>query len=139
MERLPTMSTLNTLSRGFTAGAVGAVANVIFVILAGTMGLIAAMGIALPAPPMPEFLYKQIVWGGLFGLLFAVPFVKGNWVLRGLVIGLIASLVLLFIFLPKAGAGIAGLNAGTMTPVLVLIANSVWGLVAAWFYERLAR
>ncbi len=132
------MSVLNALSRAFTAGAVGAVANVIFVVLAGMIGLIAAMGIGFPAPPLPEFLYKQMVWGGLFGLLFATPYVKGSWIARGLVVGLIASLAALFIFLPRAGAGVAGLDAGAMTPVLVLIANSIWGLVAAWFYDRSA-
>jgi len=132
------MSALNALARGFTAGAIGAVANVIFVILAGTAGLIAAMGIGFPAPPLPEFLYKQVVWGGLFGLLFAAPLLKGSWIGRGLMVGLIASLAAFFIFLPMAGAGIAGLNAGVMTPVLVLIANSIWGLAAAWFYDRSA-
>ena len=132
------MSALNALSRGFTAGAVGGVVNVIFVALAGMTGLIAAMGIGLPAPALPAFLYKQMVWGGLFGLLFVAPFVKDSWILRGVIVGLIASLAALFIFLPMAGAGIAGLNAGTLTPVLVLVANSVWGLVAAWFYDRSA-
>lgn len=132
------MSALNALSRGFTAGAVGAVANVIFVVLAGMTGIIAAMGIDFPVPPLLAFLYKQVVWGGLFGLLFAAPFVKGSWIVRGLMVGLIASLAALFIFLPMAGAGMAGVNAGAMIPVLALIANSIWGLVAAWFYDRSA-
>ncbi len=133
------MTVFNALARGFTAGAVGAVANVAFVAVAGMIGLIAAMGIGFPAPELPVFLYKQMVWGGLFGLLFAAPFIKGTWVTRGLVVGLIASLAALFIFLPLRGAGIAALNAGTLTPVLVLIANSVWGLAAAWFYDKSAR
>jgi hypothetical protein len=132
------MTAFNALCRGFTAGAVGGVANVIFVVLAGITGLIAAMGIGFPAPELPAFLYKQMVWGGLFGLLFVTPYVKGSWIVRGLVVGLIASLAALFIFLPMAGVGIAGLNAGVLTPVLVLIANSVWGLVAAWVYDRSA-
>lgn len=132
------MAALNALSRGFTAGAAGGVANAIVVALAGMTGLIAAMGIGFPAPEFPAFLYKQMVWGGFFGLLLVAPVVRDNWALRGLIVGLIASLAALFIFLPMAGAGIAALNAGALTPVLVLVVNSVWGLVAAWFYAKSA-
>ena len=35
----------------------------------------------------------------------------------------------------EQGPGLAGLNLGTMMPVLVLLANAVWGLVAAWWYS----
>lgn len=130
---------LTPLSRGFTAGAVGGAANVAFIALAGSAGLIAAMGIALPAPALPAFLYKQMVWGGLFGLIFALPALKGSWIARGLIVGLLASLAALFVFLPMAGAGMGALNPGILTPVLVLVANSVWGLVAAWVYDRSGR
>ena len=133
------MALLNPLARGFTAGAVGGAANVAFIALAGSAGIIAAMGIALPAPALPAFLYKQMVWGGLFGLIFALPVIKGSWIARGLIVGLLASLAALFVFLPMAGAGMGALNPGVLTPVLVLIANSVWGLVAAWFYDRSGR
>lgn len=133
------MTALNRLARGFTAGAVGGAANVAFIALAGAAGIIAAMGIALPAPALPAFLYKQMVWGGFFGLIFALPVIKGSWVVRGLVVGLLASLAALFIFLPMAGAGMGALNPGVLTPVLVLVANSVWGLVAAWVYDKSAK
>jgi len=130
------MTALNPLARGFTAGAIGGAANVAFIALAGSAGLIAAMGIDLPAPALPAFLYKQMVWGGFFGLIFALPALKGSWIARGLIVGLLASLAALFVFLPRAGAGMGALNPGALTPVLVLVANSVWGLVAAWVYDK---
>jgi UDP-N-acetylglucosamine:LPS N-acetylglucosamine transferase len=130
------MAVFNPLARGFTAGAVGGAANVAFLVAAGAAGIIAAMGITFHMPALPAFLYKQMVWGGIFGLLFAPSVLKGGWVLRGLIIGLAPSVVALFYFLPLAGVGMAGLNLGTMTPVLVLVANSVWGVVAAWVYDH---
>jgi hypothetical protein len=133
------MTALNPLARGFAAGALGGAANVAFIVLAGSAGLIAAMGIALPAPALPAFLYKQMVWGGFFGLIFALPVIKGSWIARGLIVGLLASLAALFVFLPMAGAGMGALNPGALTPVLVLVANSVWGLVAAWVYDLSSR
>ncbi|MDJ0893634.1 MAG: hypothetical protein QNJ92_00715 [Alphaproteobacteria bacterium] len=133
------MTLLQKLSLGFTAGALGAVANVVFVWLVVSAGIAAAAGITLPGPPpLPGFLYKQIVWGGLWGFLFVAPILSRSWWQRGLVVGLLASLVALFVFIPQTPLGTAGLNAGAMFPVLVLLANSVWGLAAAWWYARTA-
>lgn len=130
------------LSLGFAAGGVGAIANVAFVAIAAATGLIAAMGISMAPPPMPAFLYKQIVWGGIFGMAFAFPAISRSWIRGGLLVGLAASLVALFIVFPSVtvdgrGPGMAGLNAGQLMPVLVLVANSIWGLAAAWWYRRM--
>ncbi|NIA71228.1 hypothetical protein HBA54_21750 [Pelagibius litoralis] len=133
----------NQISLGFAAGSLGALANVGFLIAAGAGGLIAAMSIQLPEPALPAFLYKQVAWGGLWGILLAVPLLGGNWVVRGLILSLLASAATLFFFFPMLtsgdqGPGMAGLNLGTLTPVLVLVANAVWGLVAAWWYSLAA-
>jgi hypothetical protein len=51
---------------------------------------------------------------------------------KGLVLSLGPSLVQLFwVFPMKAGKGVMGLELGTLTPLLVLIFNAVWGLAAA--------
>ena len=134
------------MSLAFTAGAIGAVANVVFVAILAALGITAMLGIESPRPPMPGFLYKQVVWGGLWGLLLVLPLLRGNWWLRGLVLGFFASLAAMLIFLPQihmpAGAPFAspgqfGLGWGEMMPLLILVANSVWGLAAAWWYAFL--
>jgi len=136
------MNHLRNLSRGFAAGALGGLANVVFIVIAGALGITVLLGINAPAPALPAFLYKQITWGGLWGLLLVAPFLKNSWWQRGLLLGLAASLVALFIVFPAhttadgKGPGLLGLNAGTLMPLLVLLANSVWGLVAAYWYER---
>ncbi len=136
------------LSLGFAAGALGAVANVAFVAIVAGLGISAALDIQAPRPPMPAFLYKQIVWGGLWGFLLVLPVLSGKWWQRGLILGLLASLVAMLIFLPRIvmpptapfpSPGIFGLGWGAMMPVLILVANSVWGLVSAWWYARMTR
>lgn len=136
------------LSHAFAAGAMGALANVAFVAIVGALGIVAALGIESPRPAMPAFLYKQIAWGGLWGFLLVLPWLKGNWWLRGLVLGLLASLVAMLYFIPRIqlppeapldAPGYFGLGWGTLFPVLVLVANSVWGLVAAGWYARMTR
>lgn len=137
------MKLLNQISLGFAAGSLGAAANVGFLAAAGAGGLIAVMNIQLPELPYPAFLYKQIAWGGLWGILLAVPVLTGGWFLRGLLLSLLASAATLFVFFPmqtldEQGPGLAGLNLGDLMPVLVLVANAVWGLVAAWWYSFLS-
>lgn len=133
------------LSLAFSAGAVGALANIAFLALAGALGLVAALGIDSPKPPMPGFLYKQMVWGGLWGFIFLLPIPDWSWWLRGLLFGLLASLSTMVIFMPMihlppgsvfADPGYFGLGWGALMPVLVLGANSAWGLVAAHWYQR---
>ena len=58
-------------------------------------------------------------------------------VVIGLIIGLLPAALVLFYFLPQRGAGIFGLNAGPLVPVIVIFMNSVvWGMAAA-FWEKL--
>jgi len=132
------MFNFKSISRGFAAGAIGGVANVVALAIFGKLGITAAMGIHMPPPALPAFLYTQMVWGGLWGLLFVTPLMKDSWWQRGIVIGLLASVAALFYFIPRGPAGMAGLNAGTLTPLLVVIVNTVWGLVASWWYEKTA-
>lgn len=133
------MSSLQKLSRGFTGGAVGGIANVIAIIILVKLGIVDLMGIKMPPPAHPNLLlYKQIAWGGLWGLLLITPVLKDSWWQRGLLLGILASAAALFYFMPATPAGMMGLNAGALTWLLVLIVNSVYGLVAGWWYERSA-
>lgn len=129
---------LRNLSLGFTAGGVGGAINAAFLYAVVAFGISAALGLGGLAFDYPQFLYKQVVWGGIWGLAFALPILAGSsWVVRGLVIGFVSSLVLFFVVFPSIpdGPGVAGLGLGNMMPVLVLVANSIWGLVAAKWYE----
>lgn len=127
---------LKNLAIAFTAGAIGGLVNVILLTIFNKAGITSLMGLELPAPALPGFLYKQMVWGGLWGLLLVAPVLMGKWWLRGLLLGLAASLVAMAVLFPQTPLGMFGLNKGPMMPVLVLIVNAGFGLAAGWFYDR---
>jgi hypothetical protein len=55
---------------------------------------------------------------------------------RGLVFSLAPTIVQLFVVFPeKTAAGVMGLGLGALTPLVVLAANAIWGLVAAGWYR----
>lgn len=120
---------ITRLSVGFTAGAVGAIANSLAVQLAGML----RPGTAVP-PFTPAWIYQRLVWGGLFGLLLALPILRGRPVLQGLVISLAPSVARLTVFAPPDAAASVG------NIVQVFVFNAIWGVVAAlWYHAALGR
>jgi hypothetical protein len=113
---------------------VGALANGAALWAAGASGLTRALGVEIAPAPTPAWLYARIVWGGIWGLLFLLPLAPQRWVAQGLALSLFPSLVQLLVIFPyRAHAGLLGLRHGTLTPLVVLAANAVWGLAAsAW-------
>lgn len=122
------------LSVCFAAGIVGGLANSIFLWGAGYFGLSASMGVNIAPVWSPPWLYQRLVWGGIWGMLFLLPLFRRSILLRGILFGIAPSLVqLLWVFPMMLDKGMFGLSLGAMTPVYVLIANSVWGVTAAWW------
>lgn len=125
-------SVLRALAVGYAAGAVGALANSVALWAAGQAGLTAALGVAIAPALTPAWLQPRLVWGGLFGLGLALPWPAAAWVRRGLLLSLAPSAVQLFVVFPwKTGHGLLGLDLGLLTPLVVLVANAVWGVVAS--------
>lgn len=76
-----------------------------------------------------EFLYRQMMWGGFWGLAFLLPLMANNWILRGAVWGAAATAAALFYFavVPVSAANIS----------IGLVVNSgTWGLPASWLYRH---
>ena len=132
------MSLARSLSLAFSAGALGGLANSLAVWAFGALGITQAVGVAIAPALTAAWLYPRIVWGGLWGLLLVLP-LSFDWFRRGLVLSLAPSAVQLFVVFPLvAGKGTLGLELGPATPVLVLVFNAVWGVVASFWY-RLGR
>ena len=128
------------LSLVFAAGAVGAVAKSVALWAAGASGLSDALGVRIAPALTPAWLYPRIVWGGLWGLLFLLPLASQRWVAQGLALSLFPSLFQLFVVFPyRTTAGPLGTGLGTLTPVLVLAVNAVWGLTASAWLRATAR
>ena len=123
---------LQKLSLYFAAGSLGGLVNSVAAWLCGVYGVSAALHVASSPRLTPGWLYPRIVWGGLWGLLFLIPMVKSRFVLRGLIVSLGPTAAQLFYFYPNVlSKGMWGAKLGTLTPLLVLLLNAVWGVTAA--------
>lgn len=120
------------VSLTFAAGVLGGLANSLAVWLFGAVGLTGLLGVALAPELTPAWLYPRLVWGGLWGWLFLLPRPKLTYSSRGIIFSLGPSLVQILVVFPlKAHKGVGGIELGTLTPLLVLFFNVVWGLVTA--------
>jgi len=121
-----------TISMVFAAGCLGALVNSLAVWILGDLGINAAFGVKIAPVLTPQWLYPRIVWGGIWGFLFLLPLMRSRILSRGIIFGLGPTLVQLFVVFPlKAGRGYMGLDLGTLTPLLVFIVNTIWGIATA--------
>ena len=117
----------------FAAGCLGAVANSLCLWLAGDFGITRALGVSIAPHLSPGWLYPRIVWGGIWGLIFVLPVLASKPLVKGSFLSLFPTAVQLFVVFPfKANKGIAGLELGVLTPLLVVVLNWIWGVTAAW-------
>jgi hypothetical protein len=120
------------VSLTFAAGVLGGLANSLTLWFFGALGLSQLLGVNLAPQLTPAWLYPRLVWGGLWGWLFLLTFPRLTYPSRGLVLSLGPSLVqILLVFPLKAHKGVGGIDLGYLTPLLVLLFNAIWGLVAA--------
>jgi hypothetical protein len=126
------------LSVTFAAGCLGGLANSLVLGLFVIIGITEALGVHFSISLTQSWLYPRLVWGGLWGFLFLLPFKQWSFLARGLLFSLAPTLVQLVIVFPMmAHKGLFGLQLGYLTPVFVLFFNAVWGLVAAWWLKLL--
>ncbi len=114
----------------FSAGCLGALANSLVAWQFGEQGIARLLGVSIAPALTPSWLYPRIVWGGIWGLLFILPFLKSRFLLKGSLLSLFPTAVQLFYIFPHvAGKGFAGMDLGMWTPLLVVVYNWVWGVV----------
>lgn len=116
----------------FAAGCLGALINSLVAWQAGELGIARWAGVSITPVLSAGWLYPRIVWGGLWGLLFVLPFFKSRFVLKGTLLSLVPTAVqLLYVFPHKTSHGLLGFQLGMWTPAFVLVYNWVWGVVTA--------
>ena len=116
----------------FAAGCVGALANSITVWTFGNYGITKALGVSIAPALSSSWLYPRIVWGGIWGLLFILPMLDSKLLRKGSILSLFPTAVQLFVVFPfKTHKGMAGLQLGVFTPLLILFFNWVWGIATA--------
>jgi hypothetical protein len=120
----------------FSCGSLGGLINSIVVWLFGVMGITAALGVKITPSFTKIWLYPRIVWGGLWGFLFLLPFLRKSYFFRGLLYSLGPTMAQLFIVFPiQAKKGVMGVDLGMMTPIFVLFFNAIWGICTAFWLK----
>ncbi len=80
-----------------------------------------------------HFLIGSIVWGIFFALSFSkLP--GQSYVVKGIVLGILAWAMMMIFVMPMAGAGLFGLKFGPMAPVATLMLHIVYGAVLGFVY-----
>lgn len=131
---------LARVSLCFMGGVLGALVNSAFVWGMGASGVNEYLGIQIAPPLTWTWFRPRLVWGGLWALLVLPPpiwdrLLKRPW-LWGMVLSVLPTLnQWLYVFPELADAGRFGLQLGRLTPLLVVVANALWGLVAVYWVK----
>ena len=116
----------------FAAGCLGALLSSLAVWAFGDYGITKHFGVAIAPALKLSWLYPRIVWGGLWGLIFVLPFLNSKLITKGAIISIFPTLIQLLVIFPlKAGKGYFGMDLGMYTPVFVVFFNLIWGVVTA--------
>jgi len=137
---MPRSSTLIAVC--FCAGLVGGLAHSLVLWLGGDWGWTTLIGVQITPDLTPAWLYPRLVWGGLWGLIYYL-FVgsrrsRRHWVRKGIIVSLLPTAVQLFLVYPySTDHGVFGFGLGDLTPVVILLANGVWGAFTGLFTRLL--
>jgi len=129
--------TLRPAAIYFAAGALGGFAVTLTVWCLGRLGVAEALGLPIAPALEKTTIYRQMVWGGLWGLVFLLPVRIERWWLRGLVMTLFPVLAVFLYFAPMRGGQYFVLHWGIVAPFYVYVVNVPWGLVTAWLGRHL--
>lgn len=130
---------IRKISGAFTGGAIGGLVDSINITLLGKLGISDLLGVTMKPEFTAPWLYQRMVWGGIWMLPLLLPLWKKQTVLRGCLFSLLPSAMMLFMVLPGMGKGVLGLGFGTLTPVLVIGLNLIYGIVGAYWYKTTVR
>lgn len=147
-------NTMNIYLRAMIAGFVATVVLSVLMLMKSMMGVMPGLDIAqmltgmahnmmgLPVNPavgwLLHFMIGTVVWGIGFALLYRV-LPGGGPVVKGVVFGVLAWLLMMLIPMPMAGAGLFGMKMGMMAPVMALMLHVTWGAVLGTTFGGLSR
>ena len=121
---------IKNLSICFTAGCFAGLAYAIGLWAMGHYGLTRFLHVDIAPYLSNAYLYQRVVWGGVCGLIFMLPWQK-SWVTRGFLLSLIPAGILLLVLLPMRGYGVGALALGTLTPLVIILACAAGGIAGS--------
>ena len=121
---------LRKISVAYSAGSAGALLSSLLEWALGYAGITQMLN-AKNAPDLSvDWLFLRLVWGGLWGLMFLIPFFQHSYFRRGFLYSIPPALALLLIVYPGTGMGMLGLKMGNAVPFLAVFFNMVWAICA---------
>ncbi len=119
------------LQRLFTAYAAGSIAALVAscaLWVAGRAELIAALDVSIAPSLTWPWIARRLIWGGLWALPYPLLLLgRMSPTRRGVLLSLAPSAAQLFYFFPEAHLGTLGSKLGTLTPLVVVLFNALWG------------
>lgn len=138
---------MTNLAQGMIAGFIATVVLTIMMIIKGSLGLVPELdpigmiagmiGASEVVGWIGHFVIGTIVWGGGFAILNSyIP--SNNEIIKGIVFGVGAWLIMMVVMMPLAGAGLFGLNlgVGALPAVLALMLHIVFGAVLGFVFSK---
>lgn len=121
----------------YAAASLGGLAVVLTACSLSQLGVPRAVGVAVNPPLELGWIYRAMVWGGIWGFIFLLPIaIRPLW-LKGLVLTLAPVLAALIYFGPARGGVIFALDKGELAPFYIYLINIPWGLVTAYLGRSL--
>lgn len=127
---------IRKISGAFTGGALGALLDSFNIWWMGAVGLSDRLGIGMQPDFAAPWVYKRMIWGGIWMLLLLLPLWRGRVVARGMFFSLFPSAMMLLVVLPSMGQGMFGLGFGALMPAVVIVLNFIYGIFASWWYAK---
>lgn len=132
------------IGKGMFAGFVATLVLSAFMIMKQMMGMMPDLNVikmladmsgapSLLAGWLMHFFIGTAVWGTAFAVLQPrIP--GGSTVVRGIMFGIAAWLLMMIMVMPMAGAGLFGLRFGLAAPVMTLLLHIVFGATLGAVY-----
>ncbi|MCD4812244.1 hypothetical protein K8S19_00905 [bacterium] len=123
----------------YLAGALGGLAYALTAWLCDQWQLFELLSVKMSVLNLTwPYLAERILKGSLWALLLVLvgPFFKARGALLGLILSLLPSAYVLFIYYPAHHLGIFGFSKGMLTFLFVLLFNAAWGFIAGGIYAR---
>ncbi|PIW27892.1 MAG: hypothetical protein COW29_10450 [Rhodobacterales bacterium CG15_BIG_FIL_POST_REV_8_21_14_020_59_13] len=100
----------------------------VIMMLSGMMGAPVLMGW------LAHFMIGTLVWGGGFAILYdKIP--GGSALIKGVLFGIAAWLLMMIMVMPMAGAGLFGMALGIMAPMMTLVLHVIFGAVLGLVFQ----
>ncbi|HKL25140.1 MAG TPA: hypothetical protein VJ910_02805 [Desulfuromonadales bacterium] len=126
----------------FCAGLIGGLGSAASAWLFDSWGIPDLLNVRMAQAFNKTWLYPQLIWGGLWGLVYFLTVGGRNsrrhWVRKALWVSLLPSVFQLFVVYPYwAHQGLLGLHLGEFTALFTVFHNLVWGLTMGIFSRLL--